>query len=286
MRPNIKHFVIEVVSLVVGNAVLAFAVGMFILPSNILSGGVAGISLLISPFISLDESIIVLILSVGLLLVGGVFLGGKFVINSCVSSVLYPLILIGVEYFFEPPELEPILAAVFGGLLSGVGVGVVVRQGASTGGMDIPPLIINKLTGYDVSKAVMITDALTVLAGLFVYGLEEVLIGLIAVFLSGQGVRWALTYGRGSSAKELQIISDDYEVINQEILVVLERGTTLLEASGGYTNDKKKVLLVVVSQSEYQKVLDIVNRHDPDAFIIVFDATDVHGLGFSDIVRI
>ena len=286
MRGNIKHLVIEVISLIVGNAILAFAIGMFMLPNNILSGGVAGISLLISPFIHLDESTIVLILSVGLLLIGGMFLGGKFAINSCVSSILYPLMLIGIEYLFEPPIIEPILAAVFGGLLSGVGVGIVVRQGASTGGMDIPPLIINKLTGYDISKAVMVTDALTVLGGLFVYGLEEVLIGLVSVFLSGQGVRWALTYGRGTSAKELQIISDDYEAINQEILVVLERGTTLLEATGGYTAEKKKVLLVVVSQSEYQTVLDIVNKHDPDAFIIVVDATDVHGLGFSDIVRI
>lgn len=286
MSAKIKHLVIEIISLVVGNAILAFAIGLFLLPSNILSGGVSGISLLISPFISLDESTIVLILSVGLLLVGGIFLGGKFVINSSVSSVLYPVILIGVEYLFEPPNVEPILAAVFGGLLSGVGVGIVVRQGASTGGMDIPPLIINKLTSFDVAKAVMLTDALTVLGGLFVYGIEEVLIGLVAVFLSGQGLRWALTYGRGTSAKELQIISDDYEVINKEILVVLERGTTLLEASGGYTSEKKKVLLVVVEQSEYQKVLDIVNKHDPDAFIIVVDATDVHGLGFSDIVRI
>ncbi len=286
MSAKIKHLVIEIISLVVGNAILAFAIGLFLLPSNILSGGVSGISLLISPFISLDESTIVLILSVGLLLVGGIFLGGKFVINSSVSSVLYPVILIGVEYLFEPPNVEPILAAVFGGLLSGVGVGIVVRQGASTGGMDIPPLIINKLTSFDVAKAVMLTDALTVLGGLFVYGIEEVLIGLVAVFLSGQGLRWALTYGRGTSAKELQIISDDYEAINKEILVVLERGTTLLEASGGYTSEKKKVLLVVVEQSEYQKVLDIVNKHDPDAFIIVVDATDVHGLGFSDIVRI
>lgn len=279
-----KKLILEISGLLAGNLILAFAVGMFILPSNVLTGGVAGISLLLSPFIPLDEASIILCLSVLLLLVGWVTLGFRFMINSCVSSILYPILLMIIQHFIEPPVLDPLLAAIFGGVLSGIGVGLVVRQGASTGGMDIPPLIIHKYLKYDVSKAVMITDALTVLGGLYVYGLEEVLIGLVSVFLTGIGLRNALTYG-GSSAKQLQIISDKYEEISSKIHD-LDRGTTLLEAEGGFTKEKKKLLLTVVADKQYQKVLDIINEIDPTAFVIVCEATDVHGEGFSDIVRI
>ena len=281
----VKRLVFEVLGLFAGNLLLAFAVGLFILPNNVLSGGVAGISLILQPFIPLESSLLVLIINVLLLGFGWLCLGTRFMINSCVSSILYPVLLMIIEHFFTPPSVDPLLAAVFGGILSGFGVGLVVRQGASTGGMDIPPLIINKYFRFDVSKAVMVTDAITVLGGLYVYGFEEVLIGLVSVFMTGIGLKQALTYGE-TSAKYLQIISNDYEAISQDIQDVLSRGTTLIDAEGGYTKERKKLLLAVVSDKEYQHVLDIINKHDPTAFVIVTQASDVHGEGFSDIVRI
>lgn len=280
-----KKIIFEVLGIIAGNILLALAVGLFILPNNVLSGGVAGISLILAPFIPLEESVMVLFINVGLLLLGWLALGTKFMVNSCVSSILYPVLLMIIQHFIEPPTVDPLLAAVFGGILSGFGVGLVVRQGASTGGMDIPPLIINKYFHYDVSKAVMITDAITVLGGLYVYGFEEVLIGLVSVFLTGIGLKQALSYGE-SSAKYLQIISREYQMISSEIQDTLQRGTTLIDAQGGYTHEKKKLLLVACSDKEYQKVLDIVNKIDPSAFVIVTQASDVHGEGFSDIVRI
>ncbi len=281
-----KNVLKETAGLFIGNLLLAFAVGMFLLPNNVLSGGVSGISLLLSPFIPLDEATIILGLNVILLLSGWACLGFKFMVNSCVSSLLYPILLMIIQSLFTVPVVDPLLAAIFGGLLAGVGVGIVIKQGASTGGMDIPPLIANKYLHVDVSKAVMVTDALTVVFGLFVYGFEEVLIGLVSVYVTAVGLSKALTYGTGEKAKSLQIISDKYEAISQAIQEKLERGVTFIESEGGYTRERRKLVLVAVSDKEYSRAINIINAIDRKAFVIVTDATDVHGEGFTDIVRI
>ncbi len=275
----------ETFIVLIGNFILAVAVGLFLLPNDILTGGIAGVAVLMSPFISIDTSVIVMFLSVGLLLVGWIFLGTKFMLTTCLSSIIYPFFLMIIERVIVPSNIDPLLASVYGGLLGGAGVGMVIKMGSSTGGMDIPPIIINKYTGFDLSKAVMIFDALTVGFGLMIYGLEQVLIGLISVYLTAFAISKILTYG-GVRAKRVEIISDSFVLINERINHELERGTTIINSKGGYTNELKNVILVVVSEKEYQHLINIINEIDKEAFIIVSDATDVHGEGFSEIVRI
>ena len=281
MRSSIK----EIVLLLVGNIILACGVAFFILPGDILTGGLAGIAILLEPFVPLDNGTIVMIFSIVLLLIGGLFLGKKFFLTTVVSSIFYPILLMILEKFFLAPDLNPLLAAIYGGLLSGVGVGLVIKQGASTGGMDIPPLIIHKYFGLEVSKGVMFFDAMTVIFGLLIYGFESVLTGLISVYFSAFAISKTLTYG-GSKAKSIQIISDYYKEISDRIHLVLDRGTTIVPSMGGYTNKERMMVLVVVSEKEYSQVLEIINEYDKEAFVIVTDATDVHGEGFSEIVRI
>ena len=226
-----------------------------------------------------------MILSLVLLVVGWAFLGTKFMLTTIISSFVYPSLLMLVQEFLEAPNVDPLLASLYGGLLGGVGVGLVIKMGSSTGGMDIPPLIIHRLTGFDVSKAVMIIDALTVGFGLWIYGIEDVLVGLISVYTTSLAISKVLTFG-GTRAKSVQIISDNYSDINKDINTILERGTTIIDSKGGYTDEPRKMILVVVSDKEYQKLIDIIDRHDKEAFVIVSDTTDVHGEGFSEIVRI
>ncbi|MEG0077515.1 YitT family protein [Anaerorhabdus sp.] len=264
-----------------GNFLLALAVGYFILPYNILSGGVAGIAVALHSFILIPTDVMVNALVVGLFFVGWILLGKDFAVKTVVSSFIYPIFLSLTAQFLTPPaNLDPILASLYGGLIAGVGIGLVIRTGSSTGGMDIPPLVIHKYTNIPIAKLILITDCLTVLLGLFAYNLETVLVGIISVFATSFAIDKVLVVG-GQESKSVQIISADYEKISATIHERLDRGTTITKARGGYTNDEKNVILAVVSQGQYPQLIDIVNEIDPKAFIITTDTTDVHGEGFS-----
>ena len=139
-------FVRDLLIVLLGNVILALAVGLFLLPNEILTGGIAGVAILLAPFVPLESGTIVMILSLVLLVVGWAFLGTKFMLTTIISSLVYPSLLMLVQEFIKAPNVDPLLASLYGGLLGGVGVGLVIKMGSSTGGMDIPPLIIHHLT--------------------------------------------------------------------------------------------------------------------------------------------
>lgn len=271
---------INIILIILGNFILAFSVAVFILPYNILSGGVAGIAVVFNSLMGLNKEIVVNFLVIALFLIGWLVLGKEFAIKTFVSSVFYPLFLSLIMDFMPVFEIDALLASLYGGLIAGVGIGIVMRTGASTGGMDIPPLILNKVTNIKVSTLVIIIDALTVMLGFLAFGLEEILIGFISVFATGYTIDKVLLFG-GSISKSVQIISDNPDEIVSAIHSKLDRGTTLTEATGGFTGKKRIVILVVVSQNQYNELIDIVNSIDKEAFVITTDATSVHGEGFS-----
>lgn len=270
----------DIVWVVAGNAVLALAVSMFILPYDILSGGVAGIAVALQPLIPLPVTLMVNILVVGLFVIGACFLGKEFAMKTILSSLIYPVFLTFFSGRVPVLDLDPILASLYGGLLGGMGVGMALRTGASTGGMDIPPLIVHKLTHIEIAKLVLITDALTVLLGAFTYGLEAVLVGFVSVWASSVAIDKVLMFG-GQQAKAIQIISDQYEQIIEQIHSRLERGTTLIEAQGGYTHEKRKIVLVVITKNQYPALMEMVTAIDKEAFVIANDTHEVKGFGFS-----
>lgn len=271
---------INIILIILGNFILAFSVAVFILPYNILSGEVAGIAVVFNSLMGLNKEIVVNFLVIALFLIGWLVLGKEFAIKTFVSSVFYPLFLSLIMDFMPVFEIDSLLASLYGGLIAGVGIGIVMRTGASTGGMDIPPLILNKVTNIKVSTLVIIIDALTVMLGFLAFGLEEILIGFISVFATGYTIDKVLLFG-GSISKSVQIISDNSDEIVSAIHNKLDRGTTLTEATGGFTGKKRIVILVVVSQNQYNELIDIVNSIDKEAFVITTDATSVHGEGFS-----
>lgn len=270
----------DIVWVVAGNAVLALAVSMFILPYDILSGGVAGIAVALQPLIPLPVTLMVNLLVVGLFILGACFLGKEFAMKTILSSLIYPVFLTFFSGRVPVLDLDPILASLYGGLLGGMGVGMALRTGASTGGMDIPPLIVHQLTHIEIAKLVLITDALTVLLGAFTYGLEAVLIGFVSVWASSVAIDKVLMFG-GQQAKAIQIISDQYEQIIERIHSELERGTTLIEAQGGYTHEKRKIVLVVITKNQYPALMEMVTVIDKEAFVIANDTHEVKGFGFS-----
>ena len=176
--------------------------------------------------------------------------------------------------------MDKYLATIYGGALMGFGVGLVFKTGASTGGMDIPPLIMNKYTHISLPVLATITDDLTVLLGLSIHGLQAALTGILSVWVSSFMIEKAMLIG-GHDAMNVMIISSHYEEIKTKVHDLLERGTTIIEAMGGYSNQKKPVLMVVVSKKQLPHLQRMIAHEDPEAFVIVTNTHEVQGLGFS-----
>ncbi len=270
----------DFVEVALGTFILAVSVEMFVLPYNILSGGVAGLAVALEPFFHIDETLFANVSVLVLLAVGGWILGKEFAMKTLLSSLLYPVFTTMLLKSGAGVEIDPMLASFWAGVTGGVGIGIVMRTGASTGGMDIPPLVLHRVTGIKISTLVVLVDTLTVCCGLLAYGLEETLLGMLSVFASGVAVDKVLGLGQ-SNAKSVQIISDEWEAIAKAIQKDIRRGCTVIDAIGGYTGDAKKMLLCVVSSREYIKLVELVREIDDKAFVITTDATDMHGEGFT-----
>ena len=178
--------------------------------------------------------------------------------------------------------VDPLLASLYGGLLVGVGIGLVFRAGASTGGMDILPLILHKYTKIKTHTWIMIIDGLTILLGMTSFGLNSVLIGLISAYTMSKAINAIQTLG-GQQAKQVFIITDYVDEVLEMILLNLDRGATLIDATGGYTKQKRKLIMSVLMTEQYAQLEKSVKEIDKDAFLIVSDATEVHGDGFYDL---
>lgn len=279
---NIKELFHGTIYVVLGNFVLAAGVALFVVPNSILTGGVAGLAVIFAPILHVDTTLLINVLTVVLFILGALTLGKRFAIKTLLSTVLYPsflLLLTPIATTYQITD-DPLLASIYAGVLVGGGVGLVFRTGASTGGMDIPPLIIHKHTNIKLSTLVLITDGLTVLLGMSFYGVEPALIGLISVWISSQLINKTMMLGM-LEAKSLMIVSDNNEEILQRITTEINRGATILKGEGGYTRVSKNVLMVVVSRQQFPKANQIINEVDANAFVIVHDVNEVQGEGFT-----
>ena len=277
-----KEFVKDIVFVVLGNFILAAGVSFFLVPNSILSGGVAGIAIAIEPIIHLHPNLTIAILTVVLFLVGALFLGKGFMFKTALSSIIYPMFVVILTNYANLIEItdNPILASIYGGVFVGTGLGIVFRTGASTGGMDIPPLVIHKFSHIPLHTLVLIVDTLTVLLGMLLHGIEPALIGIISVWVASVMVNKAMMFGL-HEAQSIMIISEKYEEIIEEISKQLDRGATLLQGRGGYTSEKRPVLMVVIFRKQFPLLNRIIEHIDPNAFVIVHDVNEVQGEGFT-----
>lgn len=277
-----KESMKDILFVVLGNIILAAGVSFFIVPNNILSGGVAGIAVAIAPVIHVSTTMIINGLTFILFICGILVLGKNFAIKTLLSTILYPTFVSVFSVMSETVHItsDPMIASIYGGILVGAGVGLVFKTGASTGGMDIPPLIVHKYTHIPLATLVLITDGLTVMLGLSIYGIEPALIGLMSVWTSSYMVNKMLMLGL-SEAKSLMIISEKYEEILSQISSQVDRGATVINAEGGYKRDNRPVLMVVILKKQFPVVNRIITSIDPGAFVIVNDVNEVQGEGFT-----
>lgn len=276
---NIKKLIIDSIFIVVGNFILAYAVQSFLLPNQILSGGVSGIAIALYPIFHFNEELVINVLVIGLFFVGWLSLGKEFALKTGVSSIIYP-IFISMLSGIEPITKDPMLASLYGGLFVGIGIGLVFRANASTGGMDIPTLMLEKYTNIEAAKWVLVIDGLTILLGLYAYDLESVLIGLISVVASSYAINLVVMFG-AQEAKKVEIITDKIDEVKTFIEKELDRGCSLVPVIGGYTNENRTMIMVIVDKSQYPLLNQGIHAIDPSAFMIVTDTRDVKGNGFT-----
>ena len=265
----------------IATLLFAFSIGLFILPGNVLTGGVAGIATLLKAYIPISEDYLVIIINTLLFIIGSILLGKEFFLNTLVYSVSYPFMLLLVTRHLPPINIDPLLGAIYGGFVGGIAIGIMFRNGGSSGGVDVIALIMEKYFNVKPSNTVMVIDALTVIAGLYIYGLNSVLIGLLSVYLLSFSMERTISMYRGIEGKKFEIISDKYEEINEAILKKIDRGTTIINVEGGYSHQERKVLMAVVSNEQLSEVKKVIDEYDPDAFVIISDVKDVNGEGFT-----
>ncbi len=271
--------------ILLGNFIVACSVSFFILPNDILTGGVAGVSVALKPIIPINPVIMIDILTVGLFVVGAFLLGKRFAMKSIISTICYPACITILSYIVTlfPKDtfvMPAYVATIYAGVVTGIGLGVVFRVGASTGGMDILALILHKYLKIPEGTSVMIVDSLTVLLGVLTYGLTPALIGIMSVFVCGVAIDKTVMLGM-QSAKNVMIISNEWKQIRRVLLETVDRGVTILDGNGGYTQAMRPVLMCVIKQKQYPLLEASVLEIDPKAFIIVNDVHQVHGAGFT-----
>ena len=268
--------------ILIGNILLAFAICAFVVPNGFMMGGSNGIALFLHNFIPLPLSVLNGILNVVLFLVGLLCMGKSFAATSLLSTILYPIIMAVFEQLPIATLFageDPLLCAVFCALCAGLGIGIVVRSGGSTGGMDIPPIILNKYTGIPVGTWLMIFDTVIVVAQVCFKGLDGLLLSLLIILLISLVVNRTII--TGEQKVQIIIFSPAYEEIRQEILRSQDSGATMLDIETGMTGQTQKAVFSVVYAKKYPEIRDAALRIDPKAFIVTTEVKNVNGIGYT-----
>ena len=277
-----KRATVTFLCVVSGNALLAFLVAAFIIPHDIIMGGTTGIGIVLHKAIpTMDVSLFVLILNVLLLILGLITLGRKFALTTVASSFLYPVML---GLFQRIPGIDSmtdnaLMAAIFAGSLMGVALGLVMRVGSSTGGMDIVTLVLNKYTHLPVALYVYITDIIVIGGQALFSPAEKTLLGIIVLVLEAIILDKAMILGK--SQIQIFVVSQHYERLRDALLNTLEAGVTMTMIETGRLAEKQMGVLCVIPQRKLYAATELVRSIDPYAFITITQIREVRGQGFT-----
>ena len=264
-----------------GNALLAFLVTAFIIPHNIIMGGTTGIALVLGKYFPIDTALVVFILNTILLVLGLVVIGRKLFFTSIASTFLYPLFLSIMQKIPNIDNLtdNTLLASIFAGVLMGLSLGLVMRVGSSTGGMDIANLILAKLFHKSVAIFVYITDIIVVGAQALVSDSESIMLGIVVLVLESLVLEQVMVFGQ--SQIELFVISQKHEEIRTKLLTELRVGVTMSYIETGALKQESKGIICVVHPRNLYSANELIRSVDPEAFVTVTKIKEVRGRGFT-----
>ncbi len=264
-------------TLILGLILIAISFNLFLLPSEIVYGGVSGLSIIIRRLFGTDPATFIFWSSMFLLACSAILLGKKKTLNSVLGSILFPVFVkltenIGSYITLQQNDL--LLMAVFGSLINGLGAGLIFKGGFTTGGTDILNQIVHKYLKVSIGQAMLMTDGLIVLGSGLVLGPEIVMYGIIALYIIS--IMTDKVILGISSSKAFYIITSKEEEVQAFILENLSRGITVLDAHGGYSGKQVKVLMCIIPTKDYFKLKEGIAEIDEEAFFVVTDAYEVH----------
>lgn len=272
---------IDIIIILLGNTLLALGVVLFIVPGHLITGGTTGIALFLNHYFHLPISVFTFIFNFIMFIYGGIVLGKKFALTTLLSTFYYPVILGVFEYLFKDIYIidDIFINTLFSGVFVGVAIAIVIKAGASTGGMDIPPLVLHKKYKIPVSISMYIFDTLIVFMQLSFSNIKQLMYGIVMIAIYSIVIEKISIIG--TQKIEIKIISEYCQEIRQAIISDIDRGVTLLHGQTGYFGIETDVLINVVSTRELAKVERLIKSIDPNAFMIISRVNEVHGHGFT-----
>ncbi|TNJ67068.1 YitT family protein [Paenibacillus hemerocallicola] len=267
-------FIQRVLFILFGSALFSVGLEIFLVPNNIIDGGIVGISIIVSALSGLPLGIFLLLLNIPFF-----YLGYKQIGKTFALSTLFAVVVMSAGTWLlhpvQPLTDDPLLAAVFGGIILGVGVGMVIRFGGSLDGTEIVAILVTKKSPFSVGEIVMFLNVFILASAGFVFGWDRAMYSLIAYFIAYKMID-VIIEGFDES-KSVWIISEKHDVIGQAIIHRLGRGVTYLHGEGAFTGGEKRVIFCVITRLEEAKMKTIVEEIDPSAFLAVGNIHDVKG---------
>lgn len=281
MKKNWKKSMETLVCVLLGNAVLAFTVAAFLVPQGIIMGGATGIGLTIGHFMALDLSAIIFLVNIVLFVLGTIVLGKKFALTTLISTFVYPVFLSVMRSIPGITELTDniMLAALYGGALLGLGIGLVVRVGASTGGTDILALVLHKWFHISLAVFVYVVDFTVLLCQALFSNSEQILYGILVLIVSTMALNRVMLMGQAQI--QLFIITEKYEEVKEKVLKEMDAGVTMVHIETGYGAKQQKGVLCVIPNRKLYSINQMVQMIDPQAFITITQINEVRGRGFT-----
>ena len=280
-KQSVKEWIQDLLIFLVGSCIYAVSVNVFTAPASIAPGGVTGIATMLNHLFGLPIGTMILVINIPLFLLAFRFLGRDFLLKTVIATAMVSAIIDVSAGFLPAYQGNGLLSAVYGGVTSGIGLAIIFLRGGTTGGTDIAAKLLRLIFHHiSVGKLILAVDSVVILTSAVVYNsVDSALYACIVIFASTTIID-NLLYNSGMG-KMLYIISDYPDQVRAAILEQIDRGVTILHGQGGYSKQEKQVLFCVVRRSEVWGVRQIVRNTDPKAFVIVSDAGQVLGEGFS-----
>jgi uncharacterized membrane-anchored protein YitT (DUF2179 family) len=275
-----KEFLQRYLMITLGCAIVAVGIDFFLVPANILSGGLSGIALIFYYLFGLPVGVQIFVMNLPLLLASYKLLGRSYTAEVVLGTFIVSFFVDALSPIAAYNTLDDaLLSAIFGGILSGIGYGTIFRFGGNTGGPDVVAVIVRKYYGYNVGMAVFAINFLITLSGMVLFGLKAALFTLIGIYLTGELTDKVIAgFNR---KKKVIIVSDKSREIARAIMKSMVRGITFMKGEGAFTGNGKDVIFTVVSLTQLGKLKKAVHTVDPTAFMIISDANEVQGRGFT-----
>lgn len=281
MTKGYANLIRNMIIIVFGNLIYAAGVVFFILPGGLITGGTTGIALTVNQLTGIEISLFVGIFNLAMFAVGALFLGKEFAITTLLSTISYPVLLGMLQKAAGDFVLteDKLLCALFGGLCIGAALAMIIRLGASTGGMDIPPLLLKKFLRIPVSVSLYVFDVIILIGQMAYSDRQSSLYGILLVIVYSLALDKLLA--AGDSRTRLEIISRNPEAIRDAIMQKADRGVTMLHCRTGYLDKETDIVYTVVAPRELYKIEKLIHEIDPTAFIVLDKVSSVTGRGFT-----